>query len=104
MSPETKNKRLKAIEKKMVLQSCKSIESLIKRLDNLKTNNVLDKWVLIKLLLLEMPLMETLNSDTKKQKQLLKKLRKTINKHAPSFDFSAYTTRRTLGTKNDRMG
>jgi len=90
MSQETKNKRLKAIEKKMVLQSCKSIESLIKRLENLKTNNILDKWVLIKLLLLELPLMETLHSDTKKQEQLLKKLRKTINNHASSFDFVVY--------------
>jgi len=90
MNPTTKNKRLKVIEKKIVSQSCKNIESLIKRLDNLKTNNILDKWVLIKLLLLELPLMETLHSDTKKQKQLVKKLRKIINKHAPSFDFGAY--------------
>ena len=85
MTPETKNKRLKVIEKKTVSQSCKNIESLINRLDNLKTNNILDKWVLTKLLLMELPLMETLHSDTKKQKQLLKKLRKTINKHAPSL-------------------
>jgi len=91
MNPTTKNKRLEVIEKKIVSQSCKNIESLIKRLDNLKTNNILDKWVLMRLLLLEMPLMETLHSDTKKQKQLLKKLRKTINKLTPSFDFSAYT-------------
>jgi len=83
MTPTQKDKRLKVIEKKMVLHSCKNIESLIKRLDNLKTDNILDKWVLAKLLLLEMPLMEILNSDTKKQKQLLKKLRETINNLAP---------------------
>jgi len=90
MTQTTTEQRLKVIEKKMVLQSCKNIEHLIKKLDNLKTDNILDKWVLIKLLLLELPLMETLHSDTKKQKQLVKKLRKIINKHAPSFDFGAY--------------
>jgi len=85
----TTEQRLRVIEKKMISQSCKNIESLIKRLDNLKTNNILEKWVLMKLLLLEMPLMETLNSDTKKQKQLLIKLRKNINKLAPALDIGA---------------
>ncbi len=83
MTPTQKDKRLKVIEKKIVLQSCERLEILIKKLDNLKTDNILDKWVLAKLLLLEMSLMAILNSDTKKQKQLLKKLRETINNLAP---------------------
>jgi len=90
MTPTQKDKRLKAIEKKMVLQSCERVESLIKKLDNLITDSILDKWVLAKLLLLEMALLETLHSDSEKQKQLVRKLRKTINKLAPSFDFAAY--------------
>jgi len=88
MTPE---ERLKVIEKKMITQSCKNLELLIKKLDNLKTNNILDRWMLYKCLLLEMPLLEALHSETVRQKQLVNKVRKTINKLAPSFDFGAYS-------------
>jgi len=83
MNATTKAKRLDAIERKMVLQSCERLESLLKEADNLKIDSILDRWVLHQCLLLEIPLLEALLTDSEKKQQMVNRLRKTVNNLSP---------------------
>jgi len=90
MNATTKAKRLKAIEQEMALHHCKRLESLLKEADNLKLDSILDRWVLHKCLLLEIPLLEALLTDCGKKKQMVNRLRKTANDLAPVPNYGVY--------------
>ena len=83
MNATTKAKRLNAIEREMVLQSCERLESLLKEADNLKIDSILDRWVLHQCLLLEIPLLEALLTNSDKKQQMVNRLRKTANNLSP---------------------
>jgi len=90
MNATTKAKRLKAIEQKMALHHCKRLESLLKETDNLKLDDILDRWLLHKCLLLEIPLLEALLSDSDMKKQMVNRLRKIANNLAPVPNYGVY--------------
>ena len=83
MNATTKAKRLNAIEREMALHHCKRLESLLKEADNLKIDSILDRWVLHQCLLLEIPLLEALLTNSEKKQQMVNRLRKTVNNLSP---------------------
>ena len=84
---------IKERQQEMLSEGITRLDHLLDEAENLQLNNSLDKWIVSRCLLVEIPLIEELFKacECKRTEQLIKKLRKIANNLSSVSHLGCYT-------------